>query len=451
MLKFESTVQYKKSISILFFGFYASLVQAMVIDNRYMPLYPHLYNGSTLRKKHVSTDFFALTADHAVSAGEIGHGTEAKKDKDGKLVSGSQVSVYASRLGDGKEIGLFEINGKLNVSELAQSMVDVGYPNPIPVDWRYYSQFDVSMTGKLQGAGFALQSFLPFTDWGAFGASLFFMSVSTYVQLAPTADTTRKLLLDTPGQYQTFLHMMQDIEETLHVATGSYKKGGPSDLDLYFSLYSSNPFTFRFRNIDAQLQGGVLIPTGPIQNISDVGSIPFGGNGHWGLYLATQMEFLLKEDWKIGFLARIQKRLPKTMETRVPLGDEPNGFGVIVGDMNINPGVTFIFSPYAVLEDLNGGFGLSAKFHAAVHDYDQYTDMRAVKVPVINSFKTQYDRSGWFDEHANVSLFYDMSIKKLDWKYAPLFRFSWDFPTNFLGGRGYAKTHRIMLGMTMNF
>ena len=41
------------------------------------------------------------------------------------------------------------------------------------------------------------------------------------------------------------------------------------------------------------------MPAGVKQDLFKLGSVPFGGNGHWGIYVSNWSEFEVKEDSKI--------------------------------------------------------------------------------------------------------------------------------------------------------
>ena len=193
----------------------------------------------------------------------------------------------------------------------------------------------------------------------------------------------------------------------------------------------------------------MLIPTGVEASLNYTGSVPVGGNGFWGWYVSPAMEIELKEDWKLGIVARVEKRFARTVLSRITVADESALFAPVVGDLYINPGTTFMLAPYFALEDIREGLGAVLQYTVVVHQMDFFADKREVQVPAAN-FSNMLANSRWLSEYVTVEGLYDLSFGE-PWSYKPLFTLSLDLPLSIIGARGSAKTNRITLGLTVDF
>lgn len=437
----------KQYLFLITLGMSNTLIHSMVMDNRYMPLYPHLYNGSDSSHKSFFTDLFVVTGSQAINPGRISQTVGSSKDG----TKANEVSTYATRTSDGKTIGIPELQGMLDLYELTGALKKLGLQNPMPSDWQYLAPFDLATWGKIEGQGVALQGYVPFCSCAGIGGSLFILNLSTYVTINPTKFLQDRLYFSSqPSQELRFNDLMTQLQEEVGVSAGSYQVSGVSDIEVYLSWFKMFEYSYKCKKLDVSGRLGLLIPTGVLSTLKNVGSIPFGGNGHWGWYLGTQIECELKDDWKLGVLARIQKRLPKTAEQRIPINGEPNTFAPLTGQVRTNPGTTFIISPYFSIQDLREGLGACGKFTFVYHEYDTFEDMRTnpqFPLPLLQ----WYNNTEWLAEYGTLDIYYDVAYKKPTWKYAPTIHFTWDIPTNFLSGRGFAKTNRVMLGVNVNF
>jgi hypothetical protein len=119
----------------------------MVMDNRYFPWLPHVYNGTDHGHGCLYVEPFFITAS---SAWIINPGSRDR------------------------EFGYPNLQGKLDYADLAQALVLDGIENPIPPQWQYINPFPVDMPGTFEGQGIGLQGYVPVTNHIGFGGSLFF-------------------------------------------------------------------------------------------------------------------------------------------------------------------------------------------------------------------------------------------------------------------------------------
>jgi hypothetical protein len=187
------------------------------------------------------------------------------------------------------------------------------------------------------------------------------------------------------------------------------------------------------------------------QNINVPASIPFGGNGFWGMYGDFDGIFELKEDLKAGLILRFQKRITRTLCQRLSVGGEPYIFGVTTGEVEIEPGVTIAFSPYVILENLRSGFGLSLQYNLTWHNQDDWYDKRPNKAELPVLIKQAVELSSWGADYVTLNAFYDFGKPKLFRSFDPIASLRWDIPANFFVSSRSVKTTRVSLGVEFAF
>jgi len=209
-------------------------------------------------------------------------------------------------------------------------------------------------------------------------------------------------------------------------------------------------YTLKFRRIDAGLSLGILMPTGVTQELNNPASVPFGGNGHWGFYVSADALLELREDIKTGVLLRVSKRIANTKVRRMPAAGEPQIFGTVVGPARVNPGSTFIFSPYFALENLRKGLGISVYYTLTSHREDKWTDKRPDQtVPV--ELNQVNDLSSWGSDYVTLNVFYDFGKEKVQRSVDPIISFRWDIPASLFVTKRVVRTHVVALGIEFAF
>jgi hypothetical protein len=225
---------------------------------------------------------------------------------------------------------------------------------------------------------------------------------------------------------------------------------GIGDIDLYLRYGGRWDYILKCRSVQAGLRVGMLAPTGKKYNIDEPTSTPFGGNGHWGVYGAGDLLLELKEDMKLGVYVRLNKRFARTMCSRLPVFKEPLLFGAAVGEARVNPGLTVIFAPFLCVEGLRGGFGMILEYTLVEHWPDHWTDARKNQtVPV--HLEGVEKHSGWGSDYVTVDAFYDTGRDRPCRFLAPIFSLRWDIPANLLIERNISRTHRVCIGVEIDF
>lgn len=419
------------TILLLFSG--TCSLYGMVADSRYFPWLPRLYNASDNTKRFVHADMSFLTASSAML---ISPGVRKEEQTSG------YPGFYGVRRTQGER-------GYINMANVGKAFEAVGLNNPMPVDWRFLEKFYVKPESLLQAQTVTARGYVPLTSHIGFGASGGVMRVCGQANFVLTDDIKSTILYDSPGNKFRFSNMMKQFEDLAQTQSGYWKSSGLLDTEVYMKWYDVSDYTLACKKIDKSVSFGLIFPTGNVASNNNIASVPFAGNGFWGWYISPHVEFELKDDLKVGLMARIQKRFAKTIERRIPVKQESSIFAPIIGDVQVNPGANYTISPYGVIENLQSGVGLLLKYTLTWHDNDEFKDMRSNPTVPAN-FHYLRQNETWAQEYLTVRLFYDFVADK-NKSYQPVFSFEWDIPTSWFIARGVSNTHRVSLGMTVNF
>lgn len=397
--------------------------QAMVFDNRFLPLIQHPYITNYERWSHFSVYAFAASGDQAFG----------RRDDD---------------------ISISELFGKYNIVDLFNGLAKRDIHNPLPADLLAKlvaddnSKILWTVQERIKAQGCSLSGQYALTDLFSVGFYWGFMRVSSGQLFFLDSGALRSVL--DGGEINELLRGRRRVQEALGLCGDFWADAGMCDLDAYIRFSTQQAYVYKFRHIIAGLRVGVLAPTGVTRSIDYPSSIPFGGNGHWGVYASIDAEAELKEDWKVGLLFRVSKRLPRSTKQRLPIGAEPDNFGAEVGCVRINPGTTFNFLPYGSFENVRGGLGGRLMFTMTAHLQDTWTDRRCDRAIPVNLCGPE-SHSDWASSYVTLSVFYDFGKVKTDRGFAPILLFNWDLPASFLLRYHSAKTQMVSVGLEYNF
>lgn len=418
--------------------FYQSLY-AMTEDNRIFPEYPHNETRTWQRSSWAFFDSMLMAGHHAFD-----------EDEDNM-------------------IGILNIWGGYDQNKIADAIVAIGLPDPFdlfPTLARFRNQnINWIMDSKIQtqGAAFQWDQHIWRNLW--MGGSFFFMHLysRSAFDLSPIFVRDFSISIDDQLRLDELRRLMNT---QLGINAAVFNTTGFSDIDFYLRVGNIWEYLCKFKRIDAGIKFGAMFPTGLQRVIKNPASFPFGGDGHWGVYSALDAEFELKEDWKAGIHVRVNKRFARTKEERMPVVggqqilqeiprdqipvSEQQLWGAVVGPARVNPGLTFIFAPYARLENIREGFGLQLSYIITHHMKDSWRDERLVQIPAVNLIANR-ERSQWTSEFVTVEAFFDCTQILGSYRAVPIVSFKWDVPIKFFAAQGAAKINRIMLGLQLNF
>jgi hypothetical protein len=408
----------KPSLFLLFILFCASAAQAMVFDNRYLPLLqkPRFDLDGTL--SCFETDFVIATASDAYSSSD-------------------------------QDTSIPEIWGVLDLGEMSTAMQKAGYTSPLRPDWQG-AKIWFRTPSKIQMQALTFFFHQRLRDWFYVGASwAFFRTNSRQNFIVNTSSGKTNLFLSVPD----ILELEQDrvaMFNTVGIDSGHTAQLGFGDVDFWIRFAHVWNYTLKFRSIDAGIRFGMLAPSGISQDPHRSPSIPNGGDGHWGIYTTFESLFELKEDIKAGVSLRFSKRFQNTRNRRMPVLTEPDIFGVLYGPAKVDPGVTIIFSPYFLLENLRQGLALGLQYTLRKHFQDLWCDARCDQTVLANLRQVQKN-SEWASEYFSLYVLYDFGRVRALRDLAPVLTFRWDIPSHLFVSNRVAKAQQVSLGLEFAF
>lgn len=344
-----------------------------------------------------------------------------------------------------------DLYGKYDEDKLAVALTKVGQPNYLPSEFQG-SKIPWSIHNKIEGQAVGLTfEYHPFTPI-YIGFSTFLMHMIS----RQTFELQRKEAGFSPSQPGDIIEL-EDARLKMHRALGLTQaqsaRTGLGDVDLYLRIGNIWDYEFKCRQIDAGATLGVVMPSGLTKEVCNAASIPFGGNGHWGMYVAGDADFELKEDMFFGFSLRLQKRFAKTCNMRLPIAGEHPLFGALVTPVNVEPGVAFNFAPYFALENIRKGLGVRLGVNITTHQEDFMCDQRskAEKADLPSYVGALQKVSSWGADYIALNVCYDFGKVDVERSSKPIITFGWDIPYMLLASSNVCKTHRITLGMEVNF
>jgi len=397
--------------------FFSHSMFCMICDSQFFPFYPKPRTRITDKPSWFSVDPFFTRADSAYD------------DKENEILIPCLLGQY-----DQRKLGL--------------ALEKVGLDNPMPDAFMGFEAI-WSIDQKIETGGVALSfehmTFRPV----AFGFTWLFMHANSRHFFCLTDPARLKLA----GHIEELKDARLQMHKDLGLCEAYSSRSGMGDFDAYIRVGDIWDYPLRFRRVDAGFTVGMIFPGGKKREINSVTTVPFGGDGHWGAYFKGDLELELKEDIKAGFLMRFGKRFQKTKNMRLPVAGEHPLFGALVAPVCVDPGINFLFSGYASIENLRAGLGLRLGVNLCLQESSSFQDLRSDKekdaLPAkLNAYE---DVSRWTSEHICLDVFYDFGKTAIDRGYKPIVTFSWDIPYMLFLSENVVRTHRISLGIEFNF
>ena len=409
-----------RTTKIIFIGLVVCpLLQATIFDNRFFPFLQRPYIVVPDRPSHSSFDVFFTTASQ----------TFGKNDQ---------------------EVGLPELTGVYNQGAVAQSFVALGCPNPLPS--RFQNKKIIwNMQGKIQAQGFEFSLRKRIMSDFYLGFYWYFMrvdSTSAFFLNLIDSDLPRNLQ---PGDELELDRVRRMMNFTSGLQTNDHSsQTGFGDFDCYAMWRRKWDYTLKFRSIIAQASIGALMPAGQSRELDKPTSVPFGGNGFWGAYIAGQSEFEIKEDWKAGLFLRVSKRFRREKCERVPLHKEPFTYAPFLTPVCVNPGATFVFSTWVDFENIREGLGARVLYTLRNHWEDAWDIACCPPKGGVDLDHIQ-DLTSWASDYITLNVFYDFGKTKVCRSFEPIIFAVWDIPSNMLSTFNVVKTNKISLGVELSF
>jgi hypothetical protein len=406
----------KRLISCMFI---ASSLQAMVFDNRYLPLFLKPYVRRCDAFSHFRFQPFFMRADRA--------------------------------FGDMATIHLPDLEGSYDLRVLGRALSKTGVEDFLRSDLRTRGNIPWEREGHLEAQGLALYYEYAFNDWFSVGINTLFAHISSRHEFFLRGEQFPQ------GDREALFEARDRIHKELGITPAFFSKTGFGDTDIFIRFGSIWEYLLKCRRIDAGIKFGVLCPTASDRELNNPASIGLGGERHWGAYMDLEGQWELKEDLFFGLMVRASKRFKKTRTLRIPLLGEPFQYGVLKGPVSVNPGWTFVFNPYFMIQGLREGFGASVQYVLVSHLRDSLTDLRPLKeqerfksFEPFRPLEPIHARSSWGMEYVSVGAFYDFG-KIREHPLYPKISAYWDIPVEWLVSKRSSKTHSLSLMLELDF
>ncbi len=419
-------------VGILLANFFVSL-NAMHNSNRYFPFleWPDIDAISKVGKSNIAAFFTSASC--------------ARRDGDSKM-------------------GLPELWGRYDLCNIIQSLekvrafCDECFENPLKNKFGLASLINrpivYSMQGKIRSWGFTLQydQNLYFQNFSC-GFFLPIMHASSEITFCLDRQSSDPQLQQAS---QSAIDVLDDVRRNVQGMIGlcgaDWSAWGTSDLDLYLRWQGSCDHKLLMRSITSVLRFGFLLPTSKKRDINNPASVPFGGNGHWGLYGDTTIDFELRQNLHLGCILGFAKYFPKTSCDRIPVCAEPQIFSALIGPLRSNPGVTLKISPYVILENMVDGFYLEARYTYLFHQKDHFTDERPTcDIEKVPSCLVGMERcSSWAASYFTFKVTYDSIDALKHWPLQPTFYALYDYPIDWMSKHS-SETNQFTIGVELHF
>lgn len=404
----------------LFFAVLFSVSEAMVYDNRWLPLIKKPFLRKSEAKWQYMLQPFFMKGMTAFEDGQ--------EETDTPL---------------GDEMGLFELNGKYDQSHFDYALVKSKKydQSMLRSDLRLQSKLRWDLRGLIEAQGLGFTFYTPFNQYCGFGGDFFFIREVSVLESQRNKEVLGNL---SAGDEHELLLANHAMHQAVDARSFSALNVGLSDFDLYLRAGITADYRYKMRRIDTGINVGVLCPAANRINPSNPASVSAGGDGHWGMYVSVDGDFEFKEDLRLGLLLRFSKRFAKTRMGRMIFAEEPVNFGILQGPLHVSPGLTTVFTPYIEFGGLREGLGARVQYTLIHHAHDEFDQLHGRK-KVLPNICVMEARTQWDMELVTASILYDFSKDKVERSMAPTVSLAWDVPVRWLLAKRVGKTHGISL------
>lgn len=379
------------------------------------------------------------------------------------------ITAASTALGrDGGNAGIPELWGRYNLKSVItgldamQKASGQGAYNPFSQEVGYsdWNTKDLRfrIDGKVKSRGVILQWEQHLMQGFSLGVFVPIMHTNTSLQFRFDSANSHFDARDVSRPEEEMLdRVRRKVHCDLGLKGGNWTQAGFGDVDLHARWNYAIDHPWKLRTIHLMAQTGGVIPTGVKADKDYPSSTPFMGNGHWCAYGDLGVELELKQDWHLGFITGIMNQFSKTDKRRIPYHDEPPLFSALVGDVDIDPGLTLKISSYFTLKNVMDGLDFQIRHTYLRHEEDSWCDKRENKCVTsyleskrsgVDCVKTTNDRlSSWRSHYLTMQLAYDSVEGMKNWIFEPKIYALLDYA---FSGKGISKTHQFTVGVELH-
>ena len=340
---------------------------------------------------------------------------------------------------------IFEFNGPLNFYTLdesqknSNSVIETGLPS----EWlSAEAPIYMALPGKINVNGFSWNVTKNVFDNLIIGWNSGFVSTKSALKLEMKIFED-KIPLKEGILFETF-KIYRDMTKKLGMNLVYENKTSILDQDFFLRYSFFSDFYATCRKISCDFQAGLIVPTSDEKDVYNPSSISTGTNGHYSLYGAFELDFLLKEGFNLGFLGKLYNQFSKEKIYRLSKLQENPLFGSIVTNVKVSPGLTSAFSTYLSIEGLREGLGCKVSYTTFNHYKD---DLCVLKKDLKFNQELSKNITSWAQEHIGVSVFYDFMRNENEYQLEPFLCFNANIPINFFFSNNSTRCYSISLSL----
>ena len=389
--------------------------QATISDSRFIPWYQQTHIRNYDSSLFTSSLFF-ITGDSA-------YGNEGVKYR-----------------------GIPELYGLFDQVQVGLAAQAVGKNDPLNPNWKTMNSIEWNVHGKIQGQGFSLNYYQNIGQYISVGMNVNFLHLVSHQKFVLPSKTILDMHIS-PAQQLDLDAQRRELLQNLGLSDVHWSHKGFSDTFFFIRLGNSSEYMHKCRYISIGTTVGIIAPTSKQRDNKYAASLPMGGEGLVGFLWGLDLQSELKEDWWVGVSLELIKRFSKVQNRRLSVNGEPEIFGAIIGDVEVDPGVTMSFSPFVRFNEIRDGLNFQAQYFYQIHAHDVWTDKRKeTSIPI--NFTNIIKKSHWESEYLLFKLSYDGhgAMHSL-----PTITFAWDIPLKFLKPEESVKAQKVSLGFEYSF
>lgn len=352
----------------------------------------------------------------------------------------------------GNPIDLAEMGGCFDLAKLNKAMNMVDIYNPLFLSEWNTSELPYRSYGKLRSTGIDFMLEYALNKRFSVGGALSLMHADGRYDYCVTSKAKTNLKICNgnqayPGQEFALERARLNANVLMGINPGQWSDTGLSDMELFIRYGHIKEYWLKSKQLDINGLLGVIVPTSPTRAINAPAAVPFGGDGHLGLYAQVEVAGELTDDLFLGAWVYACKRLAKTQIHRMPMDCEPLNYGVLIAPARVNPGATIGFSPYVIFDDIQDGFGAYASYTFLYHFTDKWA-YTGTYSPKLNRICQE---SQWINEYFDLGIDFDVTKSPYMREYGPRVFFDFTLPTNIFSARRVAENYRVSLGVAFHF
>jgi hypothetical protein len=262
---------------------------------------------------------------------------------------------------------------------------------------------------------------------------------------------------ENPAKYtlkESLLFEIHNVYKTITHAMGMTNNctefNNFADNSIYIDLHKGNDYTLYLRRLEYALRFGYVIPSShTTQEKTNPADIPGGLDGFSALYISPELNLILKEDVCLDLVGKLFYLFPMEKFVRKKKWFESNRFGGFFGQVDVQPGFIYQFSPTLSIEGLRNGLGLELAYetYGQTKTIYGFSDNDIIQQAQMNI----EELSRWNQEHCIISLFYDFQREIELPCYQTLLSFSAYIPVSFFFAYQSGRSLGLALTLEMNY